>query len=253
MVASSPPEPSSQDYAALIQRLDAMQRQIDESGRASRFPFVVSHGGVTDFQVVPSPTLDGTADIFMGDGAGNPAFRTRSVPGSAFKIVELFDASAGLMYSVDSITGYGLGNPVLPYPFGGYESLTLNGATTPGTATDIGYGSNWAYNPCTVVQPRIRFLSSTAVTVNLFAAWTGGVTTYTTTERVINLSAGVPSINFPSFAVNWAAGDMRTASAVTIRAYCSAGIAANANVTLAYRYGAGVSRGYSDSFLQGAL
>lgn len=253
MVASQPVErPDSMDY--LINKINELERKLGELTAQSKFPFAVGHGTVTDFSVLPSTSGDGTADLFVGDGAGNPALRTSSVPGSGFKIVELFDASDNLMYSTDSITGWGLGNPLFPFVFGGKEQIDLTGATAPGTATEIGLGASFVYNPVLWLTPQVRLISPTAATVKLFAVFTGASTSYTTTERTVSVPAGnLASVNFYNFAYYLTEDDVRGNVGVSIKAYCSAGTASDVDVRLTPYRGIGVSRGYGDQFLQAAL
>ena len=128
MVASGSPQPSSDDFAALVQRLDALQRQISEGSAASKYPFVISHGGVQDFAITPSTSGDGTADIFMGNGAGGKLIRvsTDSVYGT--KIYQLLDQAGATMMSTDAKAGFGLGTPSCTFVYGGFESQTQAGA-----------------------------------------------------------------------------------------------------------------------------
>jgi hypothetical protein len=253
VVANQPVErPESMDY--LINKINDLERRLNELTAQSKFPFSVAHGTTKDFTILPSSSGDGTADLWVGDGAGNPALRTRSVPNSGFKIVELFDAAGGLLYSTDSITGWGLGNPCFPFPLGGKEQITLAGATAAGSATEIGLGSNFVWNPALWLQPQIRLISPTAATVKLFATFTGPSVNYTTTERTVSVPAGnVASQAFYNFATYFDASDIRGIVGASIKAYVSAGTPGDVNVRLTPWRGTGVSRGYADQNLQAAL
>lgn len=253
MVANQDIErPKSVDY--LINELNALKRQVAELTSQSKFPFSVSHGGTLDFSVLPSASGDGTADLFVGDGAGNPALRTRSVAGSGFKIVELFDAANNLMYSTDSVTGWGLGNPCFPFLYGGKESITLAGATSQGTASEIALGSSILYNPNLWLTPQFRFVSPTAATVKVFCVFTAATTTYTTTERTISVPSGNSAVQpFLDFAFYLAAADIRQGVQASIKAYVSAGTPGDVNARVTPWRGVGVSRGYADQNLQSAL
>jgi hypothetical protein len=243
MVASSPPEPSSNDYAALVQRLDAMQRQIDEAGRAPKFPFVVSHGSSQDFAIKPSVSGDGSADIFIGNGAGGKLIQVITDPLYLTKIFKILDQNGSTMMSTDALAGYGLGTPSLPFIYAGYESLNLSGATNQATGREFARGGNFVYNPATLISPRVRLFSTTAETVKLFAQWKDGQGNLNNTSDItVNLSAGVTSLTIPSFGKLWDANDMNTACGVFIKAYCTTGTPANVNITASYQDGFGISK-----------
>lgn len=253
MVANQPVErPGSMDY--LVNKINELEQRLAELTAQSKFPFSVAHGSVRDFTILPSSSGDGTADLWVGDGAGNPALRTRSVVGSGFKIIEMFDSAGGLLYSTDSITGYGLGNPCFPFPLGGKEQITLAGATAPGSAAEIGLGSNFVWNPALWLQPQIRLISPTAATVRLFATFSGPNVAYTTTERTVSVPGGnVASQAFYQFATYLSPGDIRGIVGASIKAYVSSGTPGDVNVRLTPWRGTGVSRGYADQNLQAAL
>lgn len=252
MVANSPPEPSADQYAALVQRLDAMQRQIDEAGRSSKFPFVVSHDGVQDFSIIPSTSGDGTADIAMGNGAGGKLIRVSTDALYGTKIYQLLDQAGASMMSTDAKAGFGLGTPSYPFVYGGYESNNLNGATSQGTGREFARGVNFVYNPATFVNPRVRLFSTTAETVKLFAQWRdpqGNVTN--TSDITVNLSAGVVALPNCPIGKNWAADDMNGACMVFMKAYCTTANPANVSVTASYQDGYGVSQAWYDLFSSG--
>jgi hypothetical protein len=248
VVANTPAEPSVNDYAALVQRLDTMQRQIDENGRASKFPFVVSHGGVTDFQVIPSTSGDGTADILMGDGAGGKLLEVKTDSGYGTKIYILRDQQGATMMSTDAAAGFGVGSPSYPFIYSGFESLTLAGATSAGTATEIGRGVNFVYNPATFVQPRIRLFSTTNETAAIIAQWVDYLGNSTTTAaQTYALTGGVVALRFPSFAKNWNAAEMNNVGRTYIKAYCTTANPGNISATLSYVDGYGISQGFYDA------
>lgn len=252
MVASSPPEPSANEFAALTVRLDELQRQIDELGRASRFPFIVSHDGIQDFAVIPSTSGDGTASIFLGNGAGGQLIRVITDATYGTKIYQLFDQNGSTMMSTDAAAGYGLGVPSLPFVYAGYESLNLSGATSQGTAREFVRGTNYVYNPATFVSARVRFFSTTAETVKVFAQWRDGQGNLNNTAEItVNLAAGVAALPSLPFGKLWDANDMNTSCSVFLKAYCTSGTPANVNVTASYQDGYGASRGYYDQFSSG--
>lgn len=245
MVASTAPEPSANDYAALVQRLDKMQQQIDEAGRASKFPFVVSHGSITDFQIIRSVSGDGSADIYMGNGAGGKLLQVLTDPLYATKIFKILDQNGSTMMSTDALAGYGLGTPSFPFVYAGYESLNLNGATSQGTATEFARGSNFVYNPAAYVQPRIRLFSTTAETVKIFAQWRDAQANLNNTADItVNLTAGLTAFPNCQFGKLWDANDMNGINKVFLKAYCTTGNPANVNITASYQEGFGVSRAF---------
>lgn len=90
MVANQPIErPQSLDY--LINQLRNLQQTVDELTRQSKFPFVVSHGGVVDFAVVPREDSDSA-------------------------VVQVFDGTGKLVLGSDADVGYGLAQPFIQVP-----------------------------------------------------------------------------------------------------------------------------------------
>lgn len=250
MVANATPEPSPAaggEFAALLTRLDDMQRQLDETTRAAKFPFIVSHSGIQDFQIIKSPTGDGTADILMGNGAGGKLLQVITDPLYATKIYKLLDQQGRSMASTDALAGYGMGTPSFPFIYNGFESLNLAGATSQGTATEIGRGGNFVYNPATFINPRIRAVSSTNETIQIFVQWKdfqGNITN--TANKSFNLTAGSPAvlINTFSFGKNWPAATMNGLCFAFIKAWCSTANPGNITATLSYSEGYGVSQRY---------
>ncbi|MET8848042.1 hypothetical protein [Amycolatopsis sp. NPDC004625] len=91
MVANQPIErPGSSDF--LVNKLNRQQRQADEQGRQSKYPFIVSHSGTVDFAVVPRP-----------NGASGAA-------------VLIYDGAANLVLGSDVDVGYGLAQPYIQVP-----------------------------------------------------------------------------------------------------------------------------------------
>lgn len=247
MVASSPPEPSANDYAALALRLDAMQRQLDEAGRAAKSPFVVSHNGVQDFAITPSPTGDGTMDILIGDGAGGKLIQVKTDPLYGTKIITFLDQAGKSMMSTDALAGFGWGTPSYPYLFGGTEEANLAANTSHATAVTIATGVAYAYNPAVYIQPRCRARTSTGGTIRYFAQFRHeDGSTYDSAEVSDAIGVGAVSTTFPEFAGQWTANDMNRPTAVFIKAYSAVGTAANLFVQSYYQAGYGISQaGYN--------
>lgn len=251
MVASGIPEPShiaGGELAALTTRLDRMSRDHAELSSQPKFPFSASHAGARDFAIVPSPTGDGTADIMIGNGAGGQLIQVKTDPLYRTKILRLLDQQGATMLSTDALAGYGVGVPSYAFPYSGYESLNLSGATSQATATEIGRGSAYMYNPATFVQPRIRVVSSTAETVNFFVQWKdvqGNLTN--TTNKTFALAAGVPQVltsSLGGFGKLWQADDMNGLCFAFFKAWCSSANPANISATLSYSEGRGISQAY---------
>ncbi|MEU0531971.1 hypothetical protein [Amycolatopsis tolypomycina] len=252
MVANQPVErPDSMDF--LVNRIRQLEQKVAELTAQSKFPFSVSHGSTRDFSVLPSNSGDGSADLYMGNGAGGSLLEVYTDSTYHRKIATLRDMSGRIMLSTDAATGYGLGNPTLPYPYDGQEQIDLTGATSPGSAVEIGSGSNWPYNPALWVTPRVRTFSAANATVKMFAVFTAAGGTYTTGERTINITGGVVSISRPEFATYLAAGDIAAAVNVSFKVYCSAGTASGVTAQMWFWRGMGVSKGFVDQTLQGAL
>lgn len=251
MVANTPIErvgPGQLDY--LLNRINDLERRLTEQGAKSTFPFSVGHNGVRDFEIIPSTSGDGSADIRIGDGAGGKLIQIITDSNYGTKIYALKDQNGSTMMSTDALAGYGLGVPSFPFVYAGFESLNLTGATSQGTATEIGRGINYVYNPATFVSPRVRVVSSTAETVKIFAQWADGQGNLNNTaDQTVSLSANAPQILVAlRFGKNWQADDMNTVCRVFIKAYCTTANPGNVNMTLSYQDGYGVSQRYYNDF-----
>lgn len=101
MVANPPIErPNSSDF--LVNQLTQQQRQADEQGRQSKYPFSISHSGTPDFTVLPNS--DGTgAIVSVYDGAGNLVVATdpdtKYGLARPYTIVPMYPDSPGLVYT----------------------------------------------------------------------------------------------------------------------------------------------------------
>lgn len=253
MVANSNIErvgPGQMDY--LLNRLNDLERRLDQQGAKSSFPFSVGHQGVRDFSIEPSSSGDGTADIFIGDGAGGKLIQVVTDSVYKTKIYRLLDQNGLTMMSTDAKAGYGLGTPSLPFVYAGFESATLGGATSQGTASEIARGTNFVYNPATFVSPRVRLFSSTAETVKLFAQWKDAQgNLVNTADFTTSIAAGAIGIRTPQFGKVWDADDMNGPCSVFIKAWVQGGTPGNVQVTASYQDGYGVSRAYFDLFSSG--
>jgi len=255
MVANSPIErvgSGQMDY--LLNRLADIERRLDQGGARSSYPFSVAHGlGVRDFSIEPSTSGDGTADIFIGDGAGGKLVQIKTSTLYGTKILQILDQQGASMFSTDAAAGYGVGTPSYAFQYAGYESNTLSGATSQATAREYARGTNWVYNPATYVQPRVRMLSATAETVKLFAQWQDAQGNLTNTSDItVNLSAGAVSVGAVlPFGHLWDANDMNFTCKVFLKAYCTSGTPANVNITGSYQDGYGISKGFYDQFSSG--
>lgn len=254
MVANSQPE-QSDSYAALVQRLDAMQRQIDEGGRAAKSPFIVSHNGIQDFSITPSPTGDGTMDIALGNGAGGKLIRVVTDTAYGTKIFVISDQNGSSMMSTDAKAGFGLGTPSYPFVYDGRTwNQTLAGATNQATAVEIGRGFNYVYNPCTFIRPVVRIASATAETVKIFAQWRDAqLNLINTTDQTLTVTAGGFNVDTDTckFAKNWQADDMNGGCTVFIKAYVLGGTPANVNIQMAFGEGYGASQAFYDGLPAG--
>lgn len=250
MVANSPIErvgPGQLDY--LLNRLNEIERRLDQGGARSAYPFSVGHSGVRDFSIEPSASGDGTADILVGDGAGGKLIQVITDSNYGTKILKLLDQSGRTMMSTDALSGFGWGTPSYPYPYGGREEVNLSGATSVATALEIGRGVNFAYNPGAYFVPRIRARSATAVTVKVFCQfrhWDNS--TYNSADFTFNIAANTITSQFPEYAAQWIDADMSGLTAVFFKAYVSSGVASDVFAQLFYQIGYGFSqRAYNDT------
>jgi hypothetical protein len=141
--------------------LQDMQRQIDENGRRSTYPF--SAGPMGTFQIYPDPTIvDATGkpvvDTVLKYGDGTTALSIRpGLPqyGSKQQMV-MRDLAGRAMYATDESAGYGLIHPSFAYHMTGIESAGPNLPTAaPGVA--VAQGTNFIYNPTWHIMCRLRF------------------------------------------------------------------------------------------------
>lgn len=236
------------DY--LLNRLANIERQLNEGTARSSFPFSVGHLGVTDFQIIPSLSGDGSADIYLGNGAGGKLLQVTTDTSYGSKILILRDQAGRTMLSTDAKAGYGLGVPSYPFTWGGYPwNLTLSGNTTKGTAREFARGGNFVYNPACYINPLVRMSSTTSETVQIFCEFKdsqGNITQ--TADRTIALTANVISLSNIGldFAKLWDADDMNGICYVFIKAYCTTANPANVNIQACYTGGWGISQGFYD-------
>jgi hypothetical protein len=256
MVAQNPIErmgPGQVDY--LLNRLADIERRLDQGGARSSFPFSVGHLGITDFQIIPSVSGDGSADILIGDGAGGKLVRVFTDTKYGTKIYQVLDQSGKSMMSTDAAAGYGLGTPSLPFVYSGRTwNQTLAGATSQATAVEVARGLNYVYNPVTYIKPIIRIASATAETVRVFCQWrdaSGALNN--TADQTLTVTAGGFNIdaNTCQFGKLWQAADMNGLVAAFIKAYVVGGTPGNVNIMATMGEGNGVSRGFYDIYSPG--
>lgn len=250
MVANSPIERTGNgqiDY--LLNRLADIERRLDQGGARSSYPFSVGHLGQTDFQIVPSPSGDGSADILFGDGAGGKMIQITTDTLYGTKIIRFFDQNGKTMMSTDALAGFGWGTPSYPYPYGGREELSMATATSKATAIEIGRGINLAYNPSLYVQPRIRARCSTTDNLKVFCQFRhADSSTYDSADFGATVGAGSIAVFQPEFTAQWNADDMNGRTAVFFKAYCDTAAPANMFAQLFYQTGYGWSqRSYEDA------
>lgn len=249
MVANSPIErvgPGQLDY--LLNRLNDLERRLDQQGARSSFPFSIGHQGVRDFSIEPSSSGDGTADIFMGNGAGGKLIQILTDTTYGTKIFVLRDQNGRAMMSTDAAAGYGLGVPSYPFQYAGFESATLTGATSQGTASEIARGVNYVYNPATYVNVRIRLSSATSETVKVFAQWRdfqGNLVN--TADQTLSITGGTIAVRTAAFGKLWDADDMNGTCSVFIKAWVQGGTPGNVSLTASYNDGYGISKGFYDT------
>lgn len=253
MVANSPIERVGQgqvDY--LLNRLNDIERRLNEGGARSSFPFSVGHLGITDFQIIQSTSGDGSADVYIGNGAGGKLIQITTDVTYGTKIIRLMDQSGTTMLATDAAAGFGLGVPSLPFVYAGTTwNQTLAGATSQGTAKEIGRGLNYVYNPATLLNPIVRIASSTAETVKIFCQFRDGQANLNiTAEATLSVTAGGTNLdtNTCQFGKLWQADDMNVSCAAFIKAYCTTANPGNVNIQMTYGQGQGLSQAFYNQF-----
>lgn len=246
MVVNQPRErPNGQGSDYLANKIAELERRLDELSAQSKFPFAIMRNGNKEFSVELSE--DGsTTDLIVGNGIGGVAFETFTSSLYGGKGFHILDYAGNELIATDTSAGYGLGVPSLGFNYAGFESLNMNGATNQATSAIIGQGGQFIYNPSLLIQPRIRWSATTAVTINMYMETSVVSGTYTTTERVQAIGANSVVVLAPSFIELFQSIDMKNNCDLRLRAYCSAGVGANVSCTLTYQKGYGASKAYYD-------
>lgn len=244
--------PGSGQMDYLLNRLGILERQVGEQGARSTFPFSIGHSGVRDFSVEPSASGDGTADIYIGDGAGGKLIQITTDALYHTKILRMLDQSGASMMSTDALAGYGLGTPSYAFPFSGFAwNTTLGGAIDHATAREIGRGGTFVYNPAVYLNPYIRISSATAETVKVFVQFKDSQGNLNeTTDQTMTVTAGGVTTLGPGmyFGKNWDADDMNRICYAFFKAYVVGGTPGNVSIGMGYSEGYGVSqRFFSDN------
>jgi len=227
MVANQPIErPGSQDF--LSNELRDLRRIVDELTRASRFPFSIGHAGVPDFTVLPSESGDGTADLTMYYGNGDPLVVTRTISGR--KIFAIRDAKVGgtqpTLFATDPIAGYGLATPYVQWSMYPYDPPDLGHGL--GSFYPIWTGNAQALNPS--VQSSISLkLVSTAPNTTMQARWhlydlVTGYSTYAAVQSLTNVAAGTNYANSALQATTIPQSEIGKSLIVDLEARISAGV-----------------------------
>jgi hypothetical protein len=162
MVASPGTDFSGAD--GLPNVLLGLQRQIDELGRQTKFPFVISHAGVDDFTILPNPN---------GDNA----------------LVSIYDGSGNVLFQSDADAGYGVAWPIVTVPFYAYDPP--NFGITGNVFTPVWTGQFVPTNPGVEGQIALKMVCSTAASMQ--ARWhhyNGSFSTYSTPVTLSGATAG---------------------------------------------------------------
>ncbi|MEV6908027.1 hypothetical protein [Amycolatopsis sp. NPDC051071] len=247
MVANQPIErPGSQDF--LANELRDLRRIVEELTRASRFPFSIGHAGVPDFTVLPSESGDGTADLTMYYGNGDPLVVTRTVGGK--KIFGIKDASVGgvqpSLFVTDPIAGYGLATPYVQFAMYPYDPPALGNGS--GSFYPIWTGNAQALNPA--VQANISLkLVSTAPSTTMQARWhlydlATGYSTYAAVQSLTNVAAGTGYANSALQATTIPQSEIGKSLIVDLEARISAG---TGTAYASPNYFVGSGKGLADS------
>jgi hypothetical protein len=169
--------------SGLANFLQDQQRQIDENGRRSTYPFSAGPGGGT-FQIFPDPTIvDGNGkpvvDTVLKYGDGTTALSVRpGLPqfGSKQQMV-LRDLGGNITYATDEAAGYGLAAPLYNYTLQVLFAGTSSASNAAGVEVVVADCSTPFYNP--VVFARALLPMPNGVTWSARFVVTDGTTTVT--------------------------------------------------------------------------
>ncbi|WP_328449000.1 hypothetical protein [Amycolatopsis sp. NBC_00438] len=151
-----------------MNKLNRQQRQADEQGRQSKYPFSVAHGGVPDFTVLPNADNSGA-------------------------VVSLYDGAGTLVVATDAATKYGLARPFTQVPmYPSQPGLVYSGA---GSAIPLYSGQLVQLNSCFYLSWNFTVSSGgvTGLTGSTYAKLVDTVTGWTWTTPTVALSTGVSS------------------------------------------------------------
>lgn len=185
--------------------LQDQQRQADEQGRQTKYPFSAGPAG-TSFQIYPDPAITDASgnpvvDTVLRYGDGKTALSIK--PGAAHygskQQLVLRDLSGTVSYATDESAGYGLSHPSFAYHMTGIESAGPNLPTTAGTAAIMAQGSNYIYNPVWHIMCRLRFAvgANALNAVATFQIVSGGGTVLGSTSSTF--TAGTSVFFAPTF------------------------------------------------------
>lgn len=161
MVANQPVErPDSSDF--LVNRIAALEAQVDALGRQSKYPFSVSHNGTPDFTILPNPN---------GPGA----------------LVNIYDGAGDFIFQTDSVAGYGIANPSMSILMGADFSAASGNTQNAGVEVSAAVAYPQPINPAIGVQ--ILIIPTQAFSARLKA--TDGTTTVFSSATVYPTNANV--------------------------------------------------------------
>jgi hypothetical protein len=177
--------------------LQDQQRQIDELGRQSRYPF--SAGPMGTFQIYPDPTIvdangEPVVDWTLSYGDGTPAISVK--PGlpkyGSKQQMALYDLAGNVVYRTDESAGYGLSAPLYNYTLGVLFAGTSSASNTSGTEVAVAESATPFYNPA--IYARALVTMPTAVTWSARFIVTDGTTTVTSSSISLTASQYVQKV-----------------------------------------------------------
>lgn len=184
--------------------LQDQQRQADEQGRQTKYPFSAGPAG-TSFQIYPDPVITDASGVPVVDtvlryGDGKTALSIK--PGAALygnkQQMVMRDLSGAVTYATDESAGYGLSAPIYSY----FMAPVPGVAYTAGTEAEIARAEVFVYNPTWASKILIRnFTGITSLSVR-FVVTNGATTVASTATTVTGPSYILKMVLLPASLIN---------------------------------------------------
>jgi hypothetical protein len=178
--------------------LQDQQRQIDELGRRSTYPFSAGPGGT--FQVYPDPSIkDATGqpvvDTVLSYATGAPALALK--PGKPIygskQQMSMYDLAGNVMYRTDESAGYGLSAPLYNYQLSVTWLGTSSASNSANVEVVVAECPTPFYNPAIWARGLITMPNAIPWSAR-FAVTDGNTTVTSTTSNITGGSASVQKV-----------------------------------------------------------